>query len=32
VKNKKVLAVILTAMAFLMYASVFWKMSPYGPG
>lgn len=31
-KNKWVLGVILAAAAVLMYLSVFWKMSEYGPG
>jgi len=31
-KNKWVLAAILAAVAILMYLSVFWKMSEYGPG
>ena len=30
--NKWVIAAILAVMAVIMYASVFWKMSDYGPG
>ena len=31
-KNKWVLGTILAAASVLMYLSVFWKMSEYGPG